>query len=112
MHAMQHLPHHLHLRKRLAKSEPFPSQKRYLRLLDAVVYVVGILSPILTIPQILDIYIGQDATGVSATSWGAYTLLIIPWVFYGIVHKEKVLIINSVLWLVFNALVFVGALIY
>lgn len=81
-------------------------------IVDVTVYVVSIVSPILTIPQIVDIYVGKDASGVSALTWGAYTLFSLPWVFYGILHKEKVLVINNVLWFIANGLVFVGTLIY
>lgn len=111
---MQHQHHHLHARKRMYSKhlEPFPSKKRMVRAVDILVYVASIGSPILTVPQVIDIFVGQNAAGVSALSWGAYTLFTIPWLAYGIVHRERVLIANNSLWLGLNALIFVGAVIY
>ena len=77
-----------------------------------MVYIVSIASPILTLPQVYDIYVYQNAAGVSPLSWGAYTLFTFPWLAYGIMHKEKVLIFNNLIWIVLNAAIFVGALIY
>jgi len=109
---MQHQHHHPHLRKRSARLQPYPSGIFRIAIIDTVVYVVSIASPILTIPQVLDIYVGQDASGVSALSWGAYTLFTLPWLAYGIVHKEKILIFNNTLWIFLNAVIFTGALLY
>jgi uncharacterized protein with PQ loop repeat len=81
-------------------------------IIDVIVYVISVVSPILTIPQIFDIYVGKDATGVSALTWGAYTVFTIPWIVYGFIHKEKVLILNNVLWLCANLAVFIGAIMY
>lgn len=110
---MQHQSHPLHVRKRTRLPvEPYPSKIFHIAIVDVTVYVVSIVSPILTIPQIINIYSVQDATGVSALTWGAYTLFSLPWILYGIVHREKVLIVNNTLWFIANASVFIGALIY
>ena len=109
---MQHQHHHPHVRKRSARLQPYPSSIFTIAILDVVVYIVSIASPIFTIPQVVDIFVGKDASGVSALSWGAYTLFTVPWLAYGIVHKEKVLIFNNTLWLFLNAVIFIGALVY
>lgn len=66
----------------------------------------------MTFPQVWEIYTTHNASGVSVITWGAYTVLIIPWILYGVVHREKAIVINSVLWLFFNLLVLYGALVY
>jgi uncharacterized protein with PQ loop repeat len=110
---VQHQHHSFHVRKRkAAKVEPYPSRIFRVAVVDALVYVVSFASPIFTLPQVWDIYIGQNATGVSPISWGAYTLFTIPWLAYGIVHKERILIINNCFWLFLNGLIFIGALMY
>ena len=107
------LHHHLHLRKRISKNlEPFPARSRGMRILDRVVYTVGVIGPVMTIPQIVLIYGSQDATGVSPLSWGAWALLDIPWIVYGLVHREYPIVATYVFWFVSNVLVFVGALLY
>ncbi len=81
-------------------------------ILDRVIYVVGIVGPLFTIPQLIKIYYFQSASGVSVISWGAYALFDIPWILYGILHKERPITLTYILWFFFNALVFVGAILY
>lgn len=92
--------------------EPYPARSAWKRLLDKAVYAAGVIGPVMTIPQIALIYIGQDATGVSPISWLAWALLDIPWILYGLAHKERPIVMTYSLWLVCNLLVFVGAILY
>ena len=90
----------------------FLKRPRNLRMLDRVIYAVGVIGPLFTIPQLVKIYYLQDASGVSALSWGAYALSDIPWILYGMAHREGPITFTYSLWLVFNTLVFVGTIIY
>ena len=92
--------------------EPYPARSAWMRMLDKAVYGAGIVGPIMTIPQIVLIYIGQDATGVSPLSWFTWGLLDIPWIIYGIAHRERPIILTYSLWLLCNGVVFVGAILY
>ena len=80
--------------------------------IDHAIYVVGLIGPIMTIPQITNIWIDKNAAGVSAISWSAYILVAIFWVFYGIVHKEKRLITLWGLWSIMYIFVLLGLIIY
>ena len=81
-------------------------------MLDRAVLGVGILGPIMSIPQIALIYISRDAAGVSPVSFLAWALFDIPWIVYGLVHREPPIVVTYTLWLAFNLLIFLGALIY
>ena len=110
---MNIVPHHQHLRKRIYKNlESFPHEDKRVRFLDTTIYVVGALSPIATIPQVYTIFRNHDASGVSLFSWSAYFLFSIIWVVYGFVHKERAIIFTNTLWILMNALVVVGILMY
>ncbi|MBI5457412.1 hypothetical protein HY971_01675 [Candidatus Kaiserbacteria bacterium] len=112
---MEHMKglHHLHLRKRASGGlEPFPARTPWKRLLDKAVLGVGVIGPLASIPQVLKIYLTQDATGLSGISWGIWALLDIPWIAYGLVHRERPIIVAYSLWLTVNSLVFIGALMY
>lgn len=100
---------HLHTRRRI---EPYPAQSLSMRILDAAVYIVGILGPLATIPQVVKIYAAHDAAGVSFFSWAIYALFDIPWILYAVAHKEKPLIVCYSLWLFFNTLVAAGVILY
>ncbi len=103
------LHHHYAVRRRL---EPYPSSHLWLRLLDRLVYVVGVIGPVMTLPQIYLIFSTHNASGVSAVSWLAWAILDIPWILYGLAHKERPIVLTYFLWLVCNLVVFVGAILY
>ena len=95
---------HLHKRK--------PGKDKYKAKVDKLVYAVSILVLALTIPQIYNIWFGKNAAGVSIISWGAYTLSAAVWTFYGIIHKDKPIIITSTVWILFDIAIVIGTLIY
>lgn len=105
--------HHVHVRKRKAAGfEPYPAHSGGMRFLDGVVLATGIIAPLMTLPQMLKIYVLQNAAGVSLLTWGAYALCDIPWIIYGIVHGSRPITITYVLWFVMNLAVAFGVLLY
>jgi uncharacterized protein with PQ loop repeat len=84
----------------------------WMRVLNRATLAAGIIGPLTDIPQILKILSTQNATGVSALAWGATAILDIPFLIYGIVHKDKAISITYTLWLIGNILVVVTTLIY
>ena len=104
---------HIHKRKRRHhKLEKYPHANPWVRFLDRFLIVIAVVGPLMTLPQIWKIYVNHNATGVSALTWGLYFCLGFPWVIYGIVHKEKPIIIANILWMLVNIIVTVGVLIY
>lgn len=105
--------YHLHLRKRVSRDfEPYPSRKTAVRWLDHLVLCVGIIGPITAIPQILKIYLTQNAAGVSLLSWLLPAVFDLPWIMYGIVHRGRPIAVTYSLWFLANAAVAVGVLLY
>ncbi len=103
--------HHLHLRKRgAANTHPFPSKNIGIKLLDRAAIVAGIVGPAMTLPQIYQIFAFHNATGVSAFSWAAFAILDIPFIIYGLVHKDRLITVTYILWLVANLTVAFGAI--
>lgn len=105
--------HHLDIRKRVhLKREQYPNPQMLVALLDKMLVVVGIFSAVATIPQLTQIWVGQDATGVSAISWAYYSFAAVVFLIYGIVHKEKPIIINYSIAVVLDVFVTIGAVVY
>jgi uncharacterized protein with PQ loop repeat len=101
--------HHYHLRKRgVIPSDDTP----HIRMIDKMIFVIGALGPILTIPQVYDVWVNHQAMGVSVISWTAYVIFDIFWVYYGVVHKERAIIFTYILWIMLNGMVALGAFIY
>jgi len=105
--------HHFHLRKRIhQKHEKYPHPDKWKNLMDRLVYFFGVFGPVMTIPQVAQVWIGKDARGVSPISWGAYIINDVFWITYGVMHREKPIILMYILWAVLNSLVMIGAIIY
>jgi uncharacterized protein with PQ loop repeat len=95
----------LHLSKLLHK-------KKSVVVIDRFVMVVSIISPLSTIPQIVQIIILRDA---STTSVWMYVLMLVMaffWLIYGFAHREKIIIINNIMWISVNVTVIVLTCIY
>ena len=104
--------HHIHQRKRQHVLSTYPHPVHWVRFLDKLLVVVAVIAPLMVIPQIYTIVSTRNATGVSPLTWGLFAFFDIPWLVYGIVHKEKPIIIGYILWFLVNSAVVVLALIY
>jgi len=79
---------------------------------DRLALVVSIVEPILTVPQVVQIFSTGDVSGISLFTWAGYMVIAVIWLFYGIRHKLTAIIISSALWVFFEGLVVVGKIIY
>jgi len=108
-----HHLHHLHKRAQAHKDiEQFPSINPKIKFLDDILLVVAVIGPLVTIPQIIQIFTTQDVRGLSPITWGMYALFNILWLIYGVVHKEKPLIITYTLWFFMNSTIFASIFIF
>jgi uncharacterized protein with PQ loop repeat len=77
-------------------------------VLEKIVLFVAVTEPLMTMPQILQIY-GSHNTGVSVTTWAMYLGASIIWLIYGIKTRNKPIIITDLLWIIVEVAVIVGA---
>ena len=105
---------HLSRRKRQSGKavHPFPASSFKIRLLDKTVYAAGFISLAMMFPQLKLIYTEKIATGLEPMTWQTLSLMDIPWIIYGFVHKEKPLVFIYTSWFIINALIFIGAVLY
>ena len=88
------------------------TNKKEFGVLDKLVYVIGFMGIIMSIPQITTIWVGKTSAGISVITWIFYLIGSIFWMIYGIAHKSKPIMITYVLWIIVNSLIILGALIY
>lgn len=105
---------HLHRRKRLSGSthHPYPAQNRFVRILDKVIYLAAFISLAMMAPQIWRIYSEKNADGFEPASWLTFSIMNIPWIIYGFVHKEMPIAITYTAWMFVNFAVFVATVLY
>ena len=73
---------------------------------------MSVFTMLMTIPQVLTIWVGHQAAGVSVVSWSAYLLSAILWFWYGLQKRDKNIYLPCVGWVGLDAAVIAGALIY
>ena len=85
-----------------------PSATMFSRVLGGM----SIFTMLMTIPQVLTIWIAHQAAGVSIVSWSAYLLSAILWFWYGLQKRDKNIYLPCVGWVGLDAAVIIGAIIY
>jgi uncharacterized protein with PQ loop repeat len=73
---------------------------------------MSIFTMLMTIPQVLAIWVGHQAAGVSILSWGAYLASAILWLWFGIQKREKNIYLPCMGWIALDSAVIVGVVIY
>ncbi|MDE2026010.1 MAG: hypothetical protein KGJ07_05935 [Patescibacteria group bacterium] len=89
------------------KKKMFGKKQRSVPI-DYLVYAISFIGPLTTFPQLYGIWIEKNVAGVSFLTWTGYVSLAAIWLAYGIVHKEKPIIISNALWMVAESLVVLG----
>ncbi|MGE5523993.1 MAG: hypothetical protein ACM3SS_09760 [Rhodospirillaceae bacterium] len=73
---------------------------------------MSIFTLLMTVPQVVTIWVGRQAAGVSALSWSAYLLSALLWFWFGIKKRDKNIYLPCVGWIALDAAVIAGAMIY
>ena len=73
---------------------------------------LSIFTLVMTVPQILAIWLSRQAAGVSLLSWSAYWLSALVWFFYGLQKRDRNIYLPCIGWLVLDGAVIAGAWIY
>ena len=104
--------HHLDIRKRIyQKHERFPHPTKAGRFIDKMVYLSAILLPLLNLPQLYNVWIAKNFSGVSVISWAGFAFFSMIWTTYGIMHKEKPIIFLNTGLFIMQLLVVIGIIV-
>jgi len=110
---MTNAEHHLHKRRLIHKNlehYPHPEKRKY--VIDALVFFIGGVGPIFSIPQLLKVWDEKDTSGLSIITWGAYFVFSCIWLAYGIIYKEKPIIFANSFYVLINAFVVIGIILF
>ena len=98
--------------KKLKNQEKYPSKNKAVAMFDRLIIVVGVGGAIATLPQVIQIWSTQDATGVSLISWSYYLFSASMFLIYGLIHRAIPIIINYGAALFLYFLIVLGTAIY
>ncbi len=96
---------HTYLKRRQKKH-------RSRRLVDKLTLAAAIIEPLATVPQAVTIFIHHTAAGVSLSTWCAYEIMTIIWLWYGFAHKEKMILVYQGGFFIAQTAIIIGALVY
>lgn len=83
---------------------PASGLEKFLRFLSVV-------TMLMTVPQVLAVWVGRDAGGVSLLSWGAYLFSACLWFVYGFRKRDKTIYLACIGWIVLDATIVVGVVV-
>jgi len=80
--------------------------------LSRVLGGMSVFTMLMTVPQVLTIWVGQQAAGVSVLSWSAYLLSALLWFWYGLQKRDRNIYLACIGWIILDAAVIAGALVH
>jgi len=80
--------------------------------LERILRAFSLFTMLMTVPQVLSIWIRRDAHNVSLLSWGAYLLSASLWFVYGIRKHDKTIYLACIGWILLDLAIVVGVIAY
>ena len=78
--------------------------------LEKVLRILSVFTMLMTVPQVLTIWIGRDAGGVSLVSWISYLVSACLWLVYGLQKHDKTIYLACIGWILLDAAVVAGVI--
>jgi uncharacterized protein with PQ loop repeat len=78
----------------------------------ATVGGMSIFTMLMTVPQVLTIWVRHQAAGVSVLSWSAYLASAILWFWFGVRKRDRNIYLPCIGWIGLDGAVIVGTILY
>lgn len=80
--------------------------------LERTLRFVSVATMLMTVPQVLTIWVGGNAAGVSLLSWTSYLFSACLWFAYGIQKQDKTIYLACIGWVLLDAAVVIGIIVH
>jgi uncharacterized protein with PQ loop repeat len=77
-----------------------------------ILRAMSVVTLLMTIPQVLTVWVSQDATGVSLASWSAYLASACLWFGYGFHKRDRTIYVACIGWIILDAAIVVGIIMH
>ncbi len=74
--------------------------------------VAAVVQPLMTVPQVVQLYATHDASGLSLITWLGYAIIGLVFLAYGIKYRLVPIATTQVIWFVLQISIVVGILIW
>ena len=81
-------------------------------LINRLLGGLSIFTMVMTVPQVLAIWVGHRAAGISMLSWSGYLVSAAVWFWHGLANRDKNIYLPCIGWILLDGAVIVGALLY
>ena len=75
-------------------------------------YLVAAITPLVLLPQVLQVFMSKDAGGLSIETWFLLGCINVLWMTYGFVHREPPVYIANFLVGILNFAIVYGIFLY
>ena len=80
--------------------------------LERLLRVLSVVTMVMTVPQVLAIWVGREAGGVSLVSWIAYLFSACLWFVYGMQKHDKTIYLACIGWILLDAAIVAGVIVH
>jgi uncharacterized protein with PQ loop repeat len=80
--------------------------------LERTLRALSVVTMLMTVPQVVAIWVSQDAGGVSLLSWAAYLVSACLWFVYGLQKRDKTIYLACIGWIVLDAAIVAGVIVH
>ena len=80
--------------------------------LEKFLRMLSVVTMLMTVPQVLSIWVDGNAGGVSLLSWGAYLFSACLWFVYGIQKHDKTIYLACIGWIVLDTAIVIGVIVH
>ena len=78
--------------------------------LEKFLRVLSVVTMMMTVPQVVAVWVGPDAGGVSLLSWAAYLFSACLWFVYGFQKRDKTIYLACIGWIALDAAIIIGVM--
>jgi uncharacterized protein with PQ loop repeat len=80
--------------------------------LERVLRALSVITMLMTVPQVLTIWVERNVGGVSLVSWASYLVSACLWFVYGLRKRDKTIYLACVGWILLDAAIVIGVIVY
>ena len=80
--------------------------------LERALPVLSVVTMLMTVPQVLAVWVGHQAGGVSLLSWSTYLVSACLWFAYGIQKQDRTIYVACIGWILLDAAIVAGVLVH
>jgi uncharacterized protein with PQ loop repeat len=84
------------------------NQSAITRFIDHSAYLMGAITIAVNVPQLISVWTAPSTAGVSLVSWIGFLLGSVFWLIYGLLHREKPIIVINGGLIIIQGLIVLG----